>query len=271
MSVLESPEVQRRGITAVHYHLDSEMGQSANERLRRALPLYLASIHMCLNDKNEHRKFQMTLKNSLSRHRMRYRLHFGTSVGNCVMSSNVRHLVSGDLQLHLMTKGSHAECVNELNSFGISLDDLPFDRTGQVLTHNHLEWIQSRRDLAANVNPTKVKSNSLDHDVQSRVEVSETAGLTPLATDVLLGRGKAIIDHPGNVRFRQVIDFYGQKYEAAGRLEKTCMAEVIVRLINSSGRFLKRDDVGAWEEVDEATARKKVAHAFRNRRLQLRL
>lgn len=243
MSVLESPEVQRRGITAVHYHLDSEMGKSANERLRRALPLYLASIHMCLNDKNEHRKFQMTLKNSLSRHRMRYRLHFG----------------------------SHAECVNELNSFGISLDDLPFDRTGQVLTHNHLEWIQSRRDLAANVNPTKVKSNSLDHDVQSRVEVSETTGLTPLATDVLLGRGKAIIDHPGNVRFRQVIDFYGQKYEAAGRLEKTCMAEVIVRLINSSGRFLKRDDVGAWEEVDEATARKKVAHAFRNRRLQLRL
>ena len=69
------------------------------------------------------------------------------------------------------------------------------------------------------------------------------------------------------MRFRHVVDIYMNEYEGAGRLEKTCIAEVIVRMVkDANGRFLKRDQGGVWEEVPDNEARKKVAHAFRNRR-----
>lgn len=52
-------------------------------------------------------------------------------------------------------------------------------------------------------------------------------------------------------------------------MEKASIAEMIVDMVkNAGGRFLKADDEGSekWEEVDDNTARKKVAHTFRNRR-----
>jgi hypothetical protein len=87
--------------------------------------------------------------------------------------------------------------------------------------------------------------------------------------DVLFGRGK-IVEHPGNVRFRQLVDYYTDKYEISGKMEKTCIAEIVIQMVKeNSGRFLKRDNAGDWVEVDHATARNKVAHAFRNRRIGL--
>lgn len=98
-------------------------------------------------------------------------------------------------------------------------------------------------------------------------DVSRRGGATPCPEDVLFGRGKTVVEHPGNTRFRQVVDVHMSQYEAAGRLEKTCIAEIIVRMVkDSNGRFLKRDTAGEWEEADDNDARKKVAHAFRNRR-----
>ena len=63
-------------------------------------------------------------------------------------------------------------------------------------------------------------------------------------------------------------DTYAKVYDQASRNEKTLMAEWIVKQMRSSvGRFLKHnDDIDCWEEVDDLEARKKVAHAFRNRR-----
>lgn len=93
---------------------------------------------------------------------------------------------------------------------------------------------------------------------------------TPLeirSNDVLFGRGKTVVEHVGNLRFRNMIGMQMTEYENANRLEKTYITEKIVEAIKGSdGRFLKRDEGGEWEEVDHETARKKVAHAFRNRR-----
>lgn len=75
------------------------------------------------------------------------------------------------------------------------------------------------------------------------------------------------MEHPGNVRFRSIVGLQMDEYEMATRLEKSLITEKIVQAIrDSDGRFLKRDDGGEWEEVDQETARKKVGHAFRNRR-----
>ena len=147
---------------------------------------------------------------------------------------------------------------------------------GELQTADHTVWIQKRREIEASRAPSS-NAAALHSDEESTGEVEPdnftstpigaVGGLRPNSGDVLFGRGRAIIDHPGNAQFRQIVDHYMLKYEASGRLQKTCIADIIVRLVkNSCGRFLKKNEDGSWDEVDDSAARKKVAHAFRNRR-----
>jgi hypothetical protein len=89
----------------------------------------------------------------------------------------------------------------------------------------------------------------------------------PLPNDVLLGRGKPIQERPGNVRFRDMLDRHIDNYAQGEKGAKAKMSAYIVRIVNEEGgRFLKQLEDGGWVEVDEATARAKVSHAFRTRR-----
>jgi hypothetical protein len=90
----------------------------------------------------------------------------------------------------------------------------------------------------------------------------------PLPNDVLLGRGKPIQERPGNVRFRDMLDNHMDKYERQGKMGgKNKVSAYIVQMVKEEGgRFLKKLKDGGWVEVDEATARAKVSHAFRGRR-----
>eukprot|EP00980_Cylindrotheca_fusiformis_P015325 scaffold4282_cov112-Cylindrotheca_fusiformis.AAC.8 len=108
----------------------------------------------------------------------------------------------------------------------------------------------------------------LSIESQSKIVNPQIVGsLAPSPGDILFGRGRKVRDHPGNARFLQLIDHYMVKYETAGRVDKACIAEILVRMIKDAGcRFLKKDQNDAWGEVDDSEARKKVAHAFRNRR-----
>jgi hypothetical protein len=137
---------------------------------------------------------------------------------------------------------------------------------GRLLTNEHMIWLQKRPEMEV-MRASKQFSDEGSIEPECPTSIPGRVGLTPSPDDVLFGRGRAVIDHPGNARFRQIIDLYMNKYEASGRLQKTCIAEIIVRMVkDSSGRFLKKGDDGAWDEAADATARKKVAHAFRNRR-----
>ncbi|KAL3935386.1 MAG: hypothetical protein SGARI_002997 [Bacillariaceae sp.] len=88
-----------------------------------------------------------------------------------------------------------------------------------------------------------------------------------------IGRGKGIQAHPGNKRLRELVEANLERYEQASRLEKTLLAETIVRNIkDTSGRFLKLDSGtsgGGWSEVNDEIARDKIAHAFRTQRKSL--
>lgn len=88
-----------------------------------------------------------------------------------------------------------------------------------------------------------------------------------------IGRGKGIQAHPGNKRLRELVEANLDRYERASRLEKTLMAETIVRNIkDTSGRFLKLDSAsrgGGWTQVNDEVARDKIAHAFRTQRKSL--
>jgi hypothetical protein len=109
---------------------------------------------------------------------------------------------------------------------------------------------------------------------QTRTEASRqnlVTTETPGPFDVLLGRGKQHIEHPGNERLQTLLNMHSVRYNAtSSRHEKTLITQEIVQTIQTAGdlpvpgRFLKFDkSANGWVEIDDAAARVKVSHAMR--------
>jgi hypothetical protein len=92
----------------------------------------------------------------------------------------------------------------------------------------------------------------------------------PSPNDILLGKGKPIQQRPGNTRYREMVERNMDRYEEGNRGAKYAVVASITYLLKEEGgRFLKETEDGGWVEVDEATARLKISHAFRSRRKAL--
>jgi hypothetical protein len=96
------------------------------------------------------------------------------------------------------------------------------------------------------------------------------ASLTLEPFDVILGRGRTHIYHPGNMRMQTIVRAARPSYNKAGttRLQKTSITQEVVQAIKTSGdqssRFLKLDaSTGGWTQVDDEVARIKVSNAIR--------
>jgi hypothetical protein len=94
-------------------------------------------------------------------------------------------------------------------------------------------------------------------------------GLPPTKYDVLLGRGKYVQHHKGNIRLHTIIQSYRSRYiHGDKRLKTQCSADILNLVqVNGkrSGRFLKFDNrTKTWTEVDDSIARQKVGHAIRD-------
>ena len=93
---------------------------------------------------------------------------------------------------------------------------------------------------------------------------------TPSANDVLSGRGRRILNHPGNQRYQSIIKSLKPEYDAApaNSLRRVLFGNQIVNLIHNlspPGRFLKKDKVSeSWIEVDKETAVKRAIQALRD-------
>ena len=92
------------------------------------------------------------------------------------------------------------------------------------------------------------------------------AAVVPRRFDVLMGRGRAISAHTGNLRAVHIVEMNRERYEKATKFEKTQIAERCVHLVHQSyGRFLKKEE-GEWVEASQEEAREKFAHCFRRLR-----
>jgi hypothetical protein len=90
----------------------------------------------------------------------------------------------------------------------------------------------------------------------------------PNVNDVLSGRGGRINAHIGNVQFREIVAERKKDYLAKDtkKLEKAHIAADIVyfvRRMDPPGRFLKEDINGAWWDIGDQKAIKKVGQALR--------
>mmetsp|Transcript_1714 Transcript_1714/g.4687 ORF Transcript_1714/g.4687 Transcript_1714/m.4687 type:complete len:623 (-) Transcript_1714:108-1976(-) len=117
------------------------------------------------------------------------------------------------------------------------------------------------------------KGNRKKSTAQPRPEIQvPPRGIGPIyepnVNDVLCGRGGRINAHEGNVRFRQMVVDHKKEYLAptTKKLAKAHIAAQLVRDIRTkepSGRFLKEDPDGAWFDIGDAKAIKKVGQALR--------
>lgn len=95
--------------------------------------------------------------------------------------------------------------------------------------------------------------------------------VTPGLLDILLGRGRTHLTHPGNLRLQALLNANRERYTAApSRGSKTKIIHEIVRVAQTAGdppgRFLKfHNELNAWVEVDDQVARIKVSHAIRHK------
>ena len=153
--------------------------------------------------------------------------------------------------------GSQTEYKYKLQTYGIPTKDLPIDEEGNILTENHLQWIEQRRLIESQMSPTSLG----DASPQSSLI------MMPRRFDVLLGRGSRVSEHTGNLRAFHIVTMNREIYEKAGKFEKTRIAEKIVQLIQQSyGRFLEKGPGGCWIECDMEKSREKISHCFRRLR-----
>ncbi|KAL3807158.1 hypothetical protein ACHAXA_011359 [Cyclostephanos tholiformis] len=114
------------------------------------------------------------------------------------------------------------------------------------------------------------KSSALDTDDSSAaVVLSSTEGIKFYTRDdVLCGRGGGTNVHPGNRRFRDLVNANRLAYLGARKNNKPDISRSIVRTIReSNGRFLRRDGKRGylWFEIGDDGAREKTSQALRQR------
>lgn len=91
--------------------------------------------------------------------------------------------------------------------------------------------------------------------------------------DVLCGRGRCVVKHPGNRAFRFLVRELAEEYAASNPTERSqILCELITHVEQNGGRFLKRNNAERiWCIVPPANARWKIAQAFEDVLCRLRL
>jgi hypothetical protein len=127
---------------------------------------------------------------------------------------------------------------------------------------------QQRQQQAAND-----KGRKLAAKPRQELQVSPPRAIEPIIVpnknDVLCGRGGRVNSHPGNIQFRDMVQFRRKDYQkkTTKRVEKGNLAAAIVseiRTMKPSGRFLKEGlKTGSWFDIGDTKAVKKTSQCLR--------
>ena len=93
---------------------------------------------------------------------------------------------------------------------------------------------------------------------------------SPGPFDVICARGKEAKNHPGNIRFRGMVEKAVSRYaNASNRYEKSIVVSTIIETVRKEscgGGFVKRNEHdGRWYEVGDTLAREKVGQWLREK------
>ena len=203
---------------------------------------------------------------------------------------SVLALCSGGTRSRLnFHSGEPIELEYKVNSYGIPVDLLPLTSTGNVKTSNLKKWMHLRSAFEEDVlaygyqgrgwgNQNYTTTTASTNAAAAAASTSST-GMDnknyyydmiecPGSSDVVFRRGKAVMNHPGNVAFRSLIESKCSLHEGATQTQKNAIAKNVVDTMIEvrGGRFLVWDEHSCcWKAVtDPSTQRHKVTIAFRN-------
>lgn len=238
-----------------------------------SIPMRFSAMHHCLKTG----KGNLALNNALigmamnifpKDARVRARLHYGS-----------------DMELHY-----------QLRSHGFSIDTCPVDTDGNIRRDIINNWFYNHRAMLEGTSapaslpdlsdtllleevpegigslmegfPNDVDINATSNPDEQILPLSaDGSSIVPRRNDVLLGRGRTIQNHHGNVFFREFLKQYSDDYNEAPRNKRRKIATELVRALKAKGvRFLQQTDNGEWVESNFAEAEKKIGQVFRNTR-----
>lgn len=270
--------VQKKGLVTVTYELGEPNEKRKTPGLKRmmkildfmsSLPIRYTANHFCLRReegsaswKNVFFGLPITAFPKDARHRSRF--HYG----------------------------SDTEIQYELAQHGIPLDKFPVDMNGGLRVgilnawcHKYLEKQggieEDYEDGASSLSDHDDDDNNLGdgNSAPSRARANNGNGQQPPSapnneaiegiweTDVLLGRGRLVQYHPGNIRFRDFLDEHIEEYESLARNQRRRACSDLAReLISNGTRFLKQAEGDMWERCNFEEAVDKVAQFYRTRR-----
>lgn len=153
--------------------------------------------------------------------------------------------------------GEHQELAYKLMGFGIPVQLLPTTGSGAIKTKNYAQWLKTRQLLEKHAfnSPTTQPANLV-----GAIEC-------PPLNDVLYERTKPCNFHPGNSRFKGLIEERKEEHTQLSQTEKRNFAWSIVEEIEKrNGRFLTWDRKGGfWVQLrDRSEIRQKVATSLRD-------
>jgi hypothetical protein len=164
----------------------------------------------------------------------------------------------------------------KLMTFGIPINEaMPITADGCIELTPHHEMIKAwkfreeEHDTRIVVSPTSSRAESrnsaFDEDFYSPPPGTY---LIPGNMDILMGRGRHPKSSPGSLRLHDMLRQHREEYDNATKLDKTAMAEMVLTKLKLSGsRFIKIVP-GGFQVCDDALARGKISHGFRNLRLK---
>jgi len=282
-TLIDDEETQRTGCVCLHFAhnwtIDLSPEQSTLFRkmstLTYSFPIKFQAFHF-LTDKNSFLMKQFINQIQLS------------------VAKEVRHR----FRRHI---GSQQECFYSLMGYGMPIPVIPITEKGGIRQVNHQKWVEYRMKKERALNGQIISSGSVvaeaaksnagvtltlnrpksiqtsndsdtDTTVSTLASTATATALTPVIDlpsryDVLLGRGRGSQDHSGNRYLRDLVREHYDLYDKATKIEKTTIAEYIVKLVTEKGgEFLKRNEDEFWIKAGFIEARKKVSHTFRKKR-----
>ncbi|KAG7373473.1 hypothetical protein IV203_034197 [Nitzschia inconspicua] len=219
------------------------------QRLFDTIPLRTSAFHICLPDDSSNKYIQLqtfAMDSYGSEARKRMRIH----------------------------TGSPTNMVCNLETFGIPAELIPINsNTGKLKTQNFAKWIDMRlireEKLARAANAAGACAGRISVDTAAQHYAFPWIDC-PSQQDVLLGRGRPIMNHKGNVTMRELVGSKLSRFNATTQkhIRTSIIEEVVSEIQVAGGRFLKEDPNmnGFWIEVDAPVARQKVGIYFRDLR-----
>ena len=175
--------------------------------------------------------------------------------------------------------GGPIELKYQIKSYGIPVDLLPLTSTGNVKITYLKQWIRlrsiSEEELLQNaipgnlgMVPSAASASSICMPASPDSTGREALIECPGSKDVVFRPGKPVMNHPGNVTFRSLIESKAALHDLATQTGKANIAREVVdeMILAQGGRFLVWEENSCcWKAISEPTQqRNKVAIAFRN-------